>query len=111
MRPDPDNFIKKKNCVIGIPRCFSIYTLWPLYSWFFHFLGVETFISKNISPEGTARVESAYCFPAEIAHGAVQDILTAIWIISSCRTSRIWKVMKKILRQILPYHSKFTLLH
>ena len=72
--PDPDNFIKKKECIIGIPRCFSIYTLWPLYSWFFHSLGVETFVSKNISPEGTARVESAYCFPAEIAHGAVQDI-------------------------------------
>jgi predicted CoA-substrate-specific enzyme activase len=73
--PDFDNFIKKKECIIGIPRCFSIYTLWPLYSWFFHSLGVETFVSKNISPEGTARVESAYCFPAEIAHGTVQDIL------------------------------------
>jgi len=72
--PNPDNFIKKKDCIIGIPRCFSIYTLWPLYSWFFHSLGVETIVSKNISPEGTARVESNYCFPAEIAHGAVQDI-------------------------------------
>jgi len=41
----------------------------------FHSLGVETFVSKNILPEGTARVESTYCFPAEIAHGAVQDIL------------------------------------
>ncbi|HDQ03186.1 MAG TPA: activase [Deltaproteobacteria bacterium] len=72
--PDPDSFVRKKDFTIGIPRCFSIYTLWPLYSWFFHILGVETFISKNISPEGTARVESSYCFPAEIAHGAVQDI-------------------------------------
>ena len=72
--PDSDNFIKKKNFIVGIPRCFSLYTLWPLYSWFFHSLGVETVVSKNISPEGTARVESAYCFPAEIAHGAVQDI-------------------------------------
>ncbi len=73
--PDPQNFVKKKECIVGIPRCFSIYTLWPLYSWFFHSLGVETFVSKNILPEGTARVESTYCFPAEIAHGAVQDIL------------------------------------
>jgi predicted nucleotide-binding protein (sugar kinase/HSP70/actin superfamily) len=72
--PDPENFIKKKDCVVGIPLCFSIYTLWPLYSWFFHYLGVETVVSRNISPEGTARVESTYCFPAEIAHGAVQDI-------------------------------------
>ena len=72
--PDPSTLVKKKNCVVGIPRCFSIYTLWPLYSWFFHALGVETLVSHDISHEGTARVESSYCFPAEIAHGAVQDI-------------------------------------
>jgi predicted CoA-substrate-specific enzyme activase len=72
--PNPDSFIRKKDFTVGIPRCFSIYTLWPLYSWFFHILGIETIVSKNISPEGVARVESNYCFPAEIAHGAVQDI-------------------------------------
>ncbi len=72
--PDPDGLVKKKNFVVGIPRCFSIYTLWPLYSWFFHTLGIETFVSREISADGTARVESSYCFPAEIAHGAVQDI-------------------------------------
>ena len=72
--PDAEELNRKKDFVVGIPRCFSIYTLWPLYSWFFHTLGIETFISKEISPEGTARVESSYCFPAEIAHGAVQDI-------------------------------------
>jgi len=72
--PDPEKLVRKKNFVVGIPRCFSIYTLWPLYSWFFHTLGVETFVSQDIAHEGTARVESSYCFPAEIAHGAVQDI-------------------------------------
>ncbi len=72
--PNPATMNKKKDFIVGIPRCFSIYTLWPLYSWFFHELGIETVISKNISTEGTARVESSYCFPAEIAHGAVQDI-------------------------------------
>lgn len=72
--PDSQRFIKKKEYIVGIPRCFSIYTLWPLYSWFFHSLGIEIFVSRNIPAEGTARIESAYCFPAEIAHGAVQDI-------------------------------------
>ncbi len=72
--PDPNEFVRKKDFVVGIPRCFSVYTLWPLYSWFFHSLGVEAVLSENISHEGTARVESSYCFPAEIAHGAVQDI-------------------------------------
>jgi predicted CoA-substrate-specific enzyme activase len=72
--PDPANLVRKKEIVVGVPLCFSIYTLWPLYSWFFHSLGVEAVLSQNISHEGTARVESSYCFPAEIAHGAVQDI-------------------------------------
>ncbi|MDP2855413.1 MAG: acyl-CoA dehydratase activase [Smithellaceae bacterium] len=72
--PNPEELIRKRDYVVGIPRCFSIYTLWPLYSWFFHTLGIETFVSEEISHEGTARVESSYCFPAEIAHGAVQDI-------------------------------------
>ncbi len=72
--PDPEKLIKKRDYVVGVPSCFSVYTLWPLYSWFFHALGVKTILSKNISHEGTARIESAYCFPAEIAHGAVQDI-------------------------------------
>jgi len=61
--------------IVGIPRAFSIHTLWPMYSWFFHNLGVRFFLSKNVSSEGTSRIESAYCFPAEIAHGAVQDII------------------------------------
>jgi len=72
--PNPEELVKKHHYVVGIPRCFSIYTLWPLYSWFFHALGIETFVSQEIVHEGTARVESSYCFPAEIAHGAVQDI-------------------------------------
>jgi predicted CoA-substrate-specific enzyme activase len=72
--PDPDKLIRKKDFVVGIPRCFSFYTLWPLYAWFFHALGVETLVSKEILHDGTARVESNYCFPAEIAHGAAQDI-------------------------------------
>ena len=45
--PNPEDLIRKKDYVVGIPRCFSIYTLWPLYSWFFHNLGVETFVSRG----------------------------------------------------------------
>ncbi len=73
--PDAGTFIKKRDFTVGIPRAFSIYTLWPLYSWFFHVLGIEARLSKDISVEGMARTESDYCFPAEIAHGAVQSLL------------------------------------
>jgi predicted CoA-substrate-specific enzyme activase len=65
----------KRDFVVGIPRALSVHTLYPLYSWFFYELGIKTFLSTEVNREGLARVESAYCFPAEIAHGAVQDCL------------------------------------
>jgi predicted CoA-substrate-specific enzyme activase len=65
----------KRDFVIGIPRAFSAHTLYPLYSWFFYELGIKTFLSSEVAHQGVARAESTYCFPAEIAHGAVQDCL------------------------------------
>jgi predicted CoA-substrate-specific enzyme activase len=65
----------KRDYVVGIPRAFSVHTLYPLYSWFFHELGIKTFLSTEVAHAGVARAESTYCFPAEIAHGAVQDCL------------------------------------
>jgi predicted CoA-substrate-specific enzyme activase len=65
----------KRSFVVGIPRAFSTHTLYPLYSWFFHELGIKTFLSTEVAHAGVARAESTYCFPAEIAHGAVQDCL------------------------------------
>jgi len=68
-------FVAKRNYTVGIPRAFSTHSLYPLYSWFFHELGIKTVLSTEVAQEGVVRVESAYCFPAEIAHGAVQDCL------------------------------------
>ena len=65
----------KRNFIVGIPRALSVHTLYPLYSWFFYELGIKTFLSTEVAHEGVARAESDYCFPAEIAHGAVQDCL------------------------------------
>jgi predicted CoA-substrate-specific enzyme activase len=73
--PDPESFVEKRAWTVGIPRCFSVHTLYPLYSWFFHALGIRTVLSDQVEHEGVARAESTYCFPAEIAHGAVQDII------------------------------------
>ncbi|GAB1482077.1 hypothetical protein MASR2M78_08920 [Treponema sp.] len=72
---DKGAFVAKRDFTIGIPRAFSVHTLYPLYSWFFHELGIKTFLSEEVAHDGVARAESTYCFPAEIAHGAVQDCL------------------------------------
>ena len=66
---------QKRDFVVGIPRALSVHTLYPLYSWFFYELGVKTFLSTEVAHDGVARAEASYCFPVEIAHGAVQDCL------------------------------------
>ena len=73
--PDPATLAPKTDAVVGVPMAFSVHTLWPLYAWFFHELGVRIAPSTEIRPEGIAKQESNYCFPAEIAHGAIQDVL------------------------------------
>ena len=70
-----DSFQKKRTYKIGVPKAFSIYTMWPFYSWMFHSLGIEVFLSEEVDQEGFARTEGQYCFPGEIAHCAVQNII------------------------------------
>ena len=71
----PEELTPKTDKVVGVPLAFSVHSLWPLYSWYFHTLGVKTRLSQKVVPEGIAKQESNYCFPAEIAHGAIQDVL------------------------------------
>ena len=73
--PPPDTLRAKSTSVVGVPMAFSVHSLWPFYAWFFHSLGIKVEISTEIIPEGIAKQESNYCFPAEIAHGAIQDVL------------------------------------
>ncbi|MDR1443321.1 MAG: acyl-CoA dehydratase activase-related protein, partial [Treponema sp.] len=73
--PQNSGATTKRSYVVAIPRAFSVHTLYPLYSWFFYELGIRTFLSTEVAHAGVARAESTYCFPAEIAHGAVQDCL------------------------------------
>ncbi len=73
--PDPARFRPRTDRVVGVPRALSVHSLWPLYARFFHELGVRAVLSERIAPEGVARQESSYCFPVEIAHGAIQDLL------------------------------------
>ena len=73
--PAPDALVPRTDKVVGIPRAFSFYSLWPFYAWYFHTLGVRCEISDAVSKKGIAKVESNYCFPVEIAHGAIQNLL------------------------------------
>ncbi|MFP4242521.1 MAG: acyl-CoA dehydratase activase, partial [Chitinispirillaceae bacterium] len=60
---------------VGINRSFLTNTFYPLYSNFFTSLGMKTVLSPEVDPEGIKRKRSAYCFPGEIAHGAMHSVL------------------------------------
>lgn len=58
---------------IGIPRALTTHSLYPLYSAFFSSLGMEVVLSE-VDPGGELKSYSGFCFPAQIAHGAVLDL-------------------------------------
>jgi predicted CoA-substrate-specific enzyme activase len=58
---------------IGIPRALTTHSLFPLYSTFFSGLGLGVVLS-NVDPRGELKSYSGFCFPAQIAHGALLDL-------------------------------------
>jgi predicted CoA-substrate-specific enzyme activase len=58
---------------IGIPRALTTHSLYPLYATFFSGLGVEVVLS-GVDTQGDLKSHSGFCFPVQIAHGAVLDL-------------------------------------
>jgi predicted CoA-substrate-specific enzyme activase len=58
---------------VGIPRALTTHSLFPLYSTFFAGLGLEVVLS-NVDSRGELKSYSGFCFPAQIAHGALLDL-------------------------------------
>jgi predicted CoA-substrate-specific enzyme activase len=59
---------------IGIPRALTTHSLFPLYSTFFTQIGMDVVLS-DVDPRGDLSSHSGFCFPAQIAHGAVLDLV------------------------------------
>ena len=58
---------------IGIPKALTTHSLYPLYSTFFSNLGMEVVLSE-VDPRGDLKSYAGFCFPTQIAHGAVLDL-------------------------------------
>ena len=58
---------------IGIPRALTTHSLFPLYSTFFSSLGL-TVVLSDVDPRGELKSYAGFCFPAQIAHGALLDL-------------------------------------
>ncbi len=59
---------------IGIPRALTTHSLYPLYCTFFERLGMDVVLS-GINSAGALKANSGFCFPVQIAHGAVLDLI------------------------------------
>lgn len=69
----PTDTAVTKGMRIGIPRALTTHSLFPLYSTFFSHIGMEVLLS-DVDPRGDLTSNSGFCFPAQIAHGAVLDL-------------------------------------
>ena len=68
---------EKKDITVGIPYQFSVYTLWPFYSWFFKELNIKVILGEEYDDEGLRTVEAPFCFPGEVVHGTLHKLLKA----------------------------------
>jgi predicted CoA-substrate-specific enzyme activase len=66
---------KKFRGKIGINRSFLVNTYYPLYSTFFTELGFEPVVPEFATQEGIDRKNTAFCYPAELAHGFFHSLL------------------------------------
>ncbi|MCX7591858.1 MAG: acyl-CoA dehydratase activase-related protein, partial [Kiritimatiellae bacterium] len=71
----PISDVQPRERVVGLLNVFSVCSLYPLYSHFFNELGVRIRLSETVLPEGVRKCQSAQCFPYEIAHGTLEDLI------------------------------------
>jgi predicted nucleotide-binding protein (sugar kinase/HSP70/actin superfamily) len=69
----PDGVPANAGGRIGIPKALLTHSLHPLFSTFFSGLGIQTVLS-GVDPQGELKSNAGFCFPVQIAHGAVLDL-------------------------------------
>jgi predicted CoA-substrate-specific enzyme activase len=60
---------------IGLLKSFQTNTLYPLYYHFFTQLGLQVLLSDKVDSSGLKKVNSTFCFPVEISHGMLANLL------------------------------------
>ncbi len=60
---------------IGMNRSFLVNTFFPLFNAYFKELGYRVVLSDKPDPAGVDQQNAAFCFPVEIAHGMMANLL------------------------------------
>ncbi len=67
--------IEEVNKKVGLNNSLLMNTLFPLYYNFFSAMGFEVVLSDNIEKEGIDKKGAAFCYPVEIAHGMMENLV------------------------------------
>jgi predicted CoA-substrate-specific enzyme activase len=73
--PPEELGVKEDSKSIGINKSFLVNTYYPLYHRFFSRLGLRVLISDMSEQEGIDRQRAPFCYPAEISHGFLFNLL------------------------------------
>ncbi|MFH1778205.1 MAG: acyl-CoA dehydratase activase [Candidatus Omnitrophota bacterium] len=73
--PEKNKISSPKDKSIGINKSFLTHQFFPLYHHFFSRLGMRVVVSDQVWESGIQKKKAAFCYPAEIAHGLLQDLL------------------------------------
>lgn len=66
---------KNEAKTIGINKSFFTNSYYPLYHHFFSRLGFRVLISDELDKNGLERRQAPFCYPAELAHGFLSNLL------------------------------------
>ncbi len=66
---------REKGRTLAINRSLLTNSLYPLYYNYFYHLGYDVVLNDKIDPEGIDRKGSAFCYPVEISHGGMAELL------------------------------------
>ncbi len=66
---------RKGQKTVALARSFLTNLLYPLYYHFFRELGFAVVLSDGVDADGLKAVNAAFCFPAQLAHGMVGNLL------------------------------------
>lgn len=72
LAPDDPN---DKRPTIGLNRSFLMNTYFPFFNAFFKELGYRTVLPDHPDPKGVDQQGAAFCFPVEISHGFMHNLL------------------------------------
>ncbi|HET6460109.1 MAG TPA: acyl-CoA dehydratase activase [Syntrophales bacterium] len=73
--PPKDLEDKENSKTVGINKSFLVNSYYPLYHTFFSRIGFRVLIPDIPEQEGVNRQRAPFCYPAEISHGYLQNLL------------------------------------